>query len=153
MIRLRFVTHPGIFSTLVQYAQGGFKFSHCEAILPDGGDVISAWYDGGTRIRPIGYDAGNFVEERFQTVPCTPEQETAFFSFLKANLGRPYDVLGIAAFALGRDWQCPDKWWCSEYIMAAHVPANMLTPEDAALASKVTVKDLYYYNAALAKAG
>src|SRR6185369_408892 len=149
MIRLRFVNHPGIFTVLVKYAQGGFPLTHCEAMLPEGG-VIAAWYKGGVQIKPVGYDAGAFERELFMSLDATPEQETAFFGFLKDQLGKPYDAMAIASFALGRDWQCPDSWFCAQLIAAAQVEASMFPKMLAARSNKIMVKDVAFYNAAKA---
>ena len=37
----------------------------------------------------------------------------------ESQLGKPYDLKGAIAIGLpmiGRDWQCPDSWFCSEYL-------------------------------------
>ncbi len=141
LIRLRFVRHPGIFSTLVQYAQFGFRQTHAEAFLPEGG-VIGAWFEGGTRVRPVGYDGNKFTDELLINIKATPEQEDAFYTFLRENLLRKYDALAIVAFAAGRDWQEPDSWFCSEYIAAGLVAAGLFPSIMAARLNKVTVKDL-----------
>lgn len=162
MIRLRFVRHPGIFSTLVEYAQFGFPQTHCEAILPEAlapkflsapGAVISSWYKGGTQIKPIGYDAGEVSHELFFDIKATKEQADAFYGFLIDNLGKPYDALAIVAFAAGRDWQCPDSWFCGEYEAAGLVAAGLFPQIMAARLNKVTVKDLALICAGLPHAG
>jgi len=42
--------------------------------------------------------------------------KVAAFRFLQAQLGKPYDRLAILAMPFWRDWQDPDKWFCSEFI-------------------------------------
>lgn len=142
----RFVRHPGIFSGLVQYMQGGFPLTHWEVLLPEGG-VISAWYDGGVRIRPRDYDAGQFTLQEFVIIEATPQQAEAFYGFLRSQIGKPYDVLAIAAFVVGRDWQCPDRWYCSELGAAAEVAAGILPAQKLAQAAKITVKDQWMLHA------
>jgi uncharacterized protein YycO len=150
MIRLRFVSHPGIFSSLVRYAQFGFPQTHCEALGSEGG-VIGSWYSGGVQIKPVGYDAGAFSHEMLINLEATAAQQAAFYGFLTSQLGKPYDALAIVAFAAGRDWQEPDSWFCSELIAAAMVEAGLFPPLLAATANKVTVKDAAFI--AAAKAG
>lgn len=45
--------------------------------------------------------------------------------FAESQVGKPYDWTGITGFVFGRDWQKPDKWFCSE-LAAATVLAGML---------------------------
>jgi hypothetical protein len=147
MIRLRFVRHPGIFSTVVQYAQFGFQQTHCEALLPEGG-VIGSWFRGGVQIKPVGYDVGAFSHEMFLDLDMTADETGDFISFLKSQLGKPYDALAIVAFAAGRDWQCPDSWFCSEFVAAGMVAAGIFPGILAARANKITVKDVAFLSAA-----
>jgi hypothetical protein len=54
-------------------------------------------------------------------IPAAPEMSDAFHSFLRAQLGKPYDIEAIIAFIARRDWQQTDSWFCSELQAAALV--------------------------------
>lgn len=51
-------------------------------------------------------------------VPLPPETEARMRTWAQAQLGKPYDYLGVARFITrkGYDTQPDDKWWCSEYV-------------------------------------
>lgn len=152
LIRLRFVRHPGIFSSLVQYAQFGFPQTHCEAILPQSG-AIGSWFKGGTQVKNERYDEGEFSHELRFEIKATKAQQDEFYGFLVDNMYAPYDALAIVAFAAGRDWQEPDSWFCAEYLAAGFVAAGMFPPLLAARLNKVTVKDLALICAGFPNAG
>ena len=148
-IDLRFVSHPGLFSALVKYAQFGFRQTHVEAILPDGRSIAS-WFYGGVQVKPAGYDVGAYSHELRVSITCTEAQQAAFYAFMRSQIGKPYDALAIVAFAAGRDWQEPDSWFCSELIAAALVEAGIFPAILAAAANKITVKDAAFISAAKA---
>jgi hypothetical protein len=37
-------------------------------------------------------------------------------SFAKSQLGKPYDWAGAIGVGLHRDWQDPERWFCSEFV-------------------------------------
>jgi len=108
MIRIRFVTGNDFASKLIRMQAGvsmPFTPSHAEALTPDGKFYIGAHFDGGVLARPVGYDAGELLtlpdgslSERIVPLPCTPEQEAAFYAFLQAKIGEPYDWQSIFGF-------------------------------------------------------
>lgn len=142
MIRLRWVTCDDVISAGIRAAEYGFWASHVEAVMPDG-TYLGAHADGGVQARPSHYDAGKFTKEQFVDIPVSQEQESAFNSFLRAQVGKPYDLTAIAAFVAGRDWREPDSWFCSELQAAAleacgffttlATEVNHITPRDLLL--------------------
>lgn len=47
--------------------------------------------------------------------------------FALSQLGKPYDWAAALAIPLGRDWQNPDAWFCSELVAASLVHAGLLS--------------------------
>jgi hypothetical protein len=140
MIPIRFVTSSDPVSAGIRAMEYGFWASHVEAIMPDG-RLLGAHFQGGVMARPKGYDGTTRVREVIVPVPATPEQEEAFWAFLNAQLGKPYDDTAILAFLVNRDWQEPDSWFCSELIAAALMTAGILLPL-ATQANKITPRDV-----------
>ncbi len=136
MVNLRFVTDPSndLVSKGIRCAQLGRWPSHVEAEMPDGSGYLGAHADGGVQIRPKGYDAAFKPAEFIVTLSTTDAQETAFWAFLNAQLGKGYDMLLIGSFVDGllsgaaRDWRQPDKWICSELIAAGLEAAGIVKP-------------------------
>lgn len=118
MIILRFVTSDDTaISRGIQFAQGGFWCSHVEAVMPEG-TLLGAHLQGGVQNRPADYDATEWTREEVVAVPATEAQTAAFHEFMRAEIGKPYDLTAIAAFVARRNWQEPDSWFCSELVMA-----------------------------------
>lgn len=141
MIRLRFVTDASLVSTAIRTAQFGFWATHVEAVMPDG-TLLGAHYDGGVQARAADYDRGTFTREQFVDLPATVEQTDGFHAFLRAQVGKPYDVEAIAAFVARRDWQEPDAWFCSELQAAALVDCGWFASPLATEFSHITPRDL-----------
>lgn len=129
MIRLRFVTGSDLISRFIR-TQGGiampFTPSHVEALSQDGLSYIGAHIDGGILARPVGYDAAKLLtipdgtkSERIVSLPCTPEQEAAFYAFVQSKIGSPYDWKSIVGFVMP-DINIHDfaHAICSAFIMA-----------------------------------
>lgn len=102
MIRLRFVQGNGIQSDLIELRESvcmPIVPSHVECVDPLTGKYIGQHIDGGMQARDPGYDAP-FAGECFIDLPCTPEQEAAFYAAARASVGEPYDWKAILGFAL-----------------------------------------------------
>lgn len=143
MIDIRFVTCRDPVSAGIRAFEYGFWASHVEALMPDG-TLLGAHYDGGVQARERGYDKGKFSQELYVQIPAPPVMTDAFHSFLREQIGKPYDVDAIAGIVAQRDWQEPDSWICSELIAAAlsasgyfpqhlAVEFNHITPRDVLL--------------------
>jgi hypothetical protein len=141
MIRLRFVTANDPVSAGIRAAEYGFWASHTEAVMPDG-TLLGAHYDGGVQARPADYDKDQFSREMIVSIPAAPAMTDAFHSFLRAQLGKPYDVQAIIAFITERDWQQPDSWFCSELQAAALVHCGWFAAPLATEFNHITPRDL-----------
>jgi hypothetical protein len=101
--------------------------SHVDIVDPQGNligarsEVING-IPAGVQLRPPNYTAFSRVER--VRLPSTPNQETAFWNFLEAQLGKPYDMAAITAFPLHAGWHTPGHWICSGLFIACLVAAN-----------------------------
>jgi hypothetical protein len=143
MITLRFVTGDDAISVGIRAAEYGFWASHTEALMPDG-TLLGAHVDGGVQARAHDYDKGRFTREAYVSIPADAAMTDAFHAFLRAQLGRPYDVDAILAFVLQpkRDWQTPDAWFCSELQAAALAHCGWFENELATEFNHITPRDL-----------
>lgn len=154
-IRIRFVTAGDPLSRLIRFQAGvsmPFTPSHTEALSQDGKSYIGAHYDGGVMARPVGYDAAGLMtlpdgtkSERIVDLPCTPEQEAAFYAFVQSKVGEPYDWKSIFGFvAPDLHTHLLDHIICSAFMAAAlrsakifpwpmTVPFHHITPRDLLL--------------------
>jgi len=104
-------------------------------VLPDG-SLLGAQHGAGLGgqpsgvwIRPASYIAENGGKNVIRvTVDTTADQQAAFYQFLEAQIGKPYDVTAIEAFVAGRNWHDPGSWFCSEIQAAATEAAGLVKP-------------------------
>lgn len=141
MITLRWVTSHSAVSDGIRLFEYGFWATHVEAVMPDG-KLLGAHIDGGVQERPSGYDAAQMTRQQFVSFDVALDMEKKFLDFLRAQVGKPYDVTAIAAFVAGRDWQEPDSWFCSELQAAALVNAGWFVYPLATGISQITPRDL-----------
>lgn len=147
MIRLQFVGATDPASECIRIFERGWC-SHVDAVLPDG-TLLGARSDAvggkppGVQIRPPGYAI--WPQRVVVSLAAPADVESRWQTFLLAQIGKPYDMLAIAAFAAERDWRERDSWFCSELQAAAlewckwfpaPLPqsANEITPRDLLLA-------------------
>lgn len=133
IIQLQFVCEAKITSRAIAWFSQG-HFSHVDAVTPSG-NLLGARHSGGVQVRSPGYL--NFTNRVLMTVPCTDAQNLAFYSFLAAQVGKPYDAEAIWAFAFNRNWRETDSWICSELLAAAGESAGIL-PTLYLAANKIT---------------
>jgi hypothetical protein len=76
-------------------------------------------------------------------------KERAYWDFLKAQPGKPYDKRAIVAFAVNRDWRAPDAWFCDELVAAGLEHAEVVR-KLAPYVNRLDVRDLYLLVSAIA---
>ena len=76
----------------------------------------------------------------YKYVTLSHEQSLRFWTFLGQQVGKPYDWSGLFGFVSNRDWEDPDKWFCSELVAAGlvQVGVSLLSEKPA----RVTPRDL-----------
>jgi hypothetical protein len=115
-VRLQFVLGAGLASQAIAWFGAG-HFSHVDYVLPDGrllGARTDHPVDGktGVQIRPANYEV--WKERQVISIPCSQRSLNRYETFLRAQVGKPYDKTAIFGFVAGRDWRAPDSWFCSE---------------------------------------
>lgn len=119
--------------------------SHVDIVLGDGtllgarSDVVGG-KPAGVQARPADYEVFSRVER--YAIACEETVETRFLNFLEAQIGKSYDKLAIAAFAVERDWREPDEWFCSELAAAALEASGYWCYPLANAANEITPRDL-----------
>ena len=143
-IQLQFVATRGIEAGLIQAFSRGWP-SHVDAVLPDG-QLLGARSETlcgvppGVQVRPNDYEV--WPRRQRVTLDTTSEIAETFYQWLHDQVGKPYDLLAIAAFPVERNWRTPGSWFCSELIVAGlemarwfpgqvDTPSNEVTPRDA----------------------
>ncbi len=140
MITIRFVTCRDVVSAGIRAFEYGFWASHVEALMPDG-TLLGAHYEGGVLARPHDYDKGQFTRELYVSLPATAEMTDKFHAFLRAQIGKPYDIEAIIGLVAQRDWAADDSWFCSELIAAALADCGYFPPHLATEFNHVTPRD------------
>jgi hypothetical protein len=141
VITLQFVSDKSLADALINWYGHG-AVSHVDVVLPDG-RLLGSRLSGGVQIRPPNYETFTLVKR--VNLPAIDDVRDNFLSFLRAQIGKPYDMLAIAAFAADRNWRDPRHWYCSELVAAGlerakwfpyplSAPANKVTPQDLLLA-------------------
>jgi hypothetical protein len=138
MITLQFIDDPNPASLAIKLFERGWA-AHVDAVLPDG-TLLGARLDGGVAIRPPNYIA--MTRRRVVALNTTQAQDDGFYAFLRAQLGKPYDIEAIAAFAVERDWRQPDSWFCSELQARALELCGFFRRALANSANEITPRDL-----------
>lgn len=119
-------------------------FSHVGMIMPDG-MVIEARYPEGVVMRPMSEALKHASEHEIISIPVKNVRAT--LDFMRCQLGKKYDTSGLFSFVTKRDWQSPDKWFCSELVASALAAGG--TQVGRVEASRVTPQDIYNYPEAL----
>lgn len=139
MIQLQFVCERALTSNAIAWFSSG-HFSHVDAITM-GGQLLGARSDfasggpAGVQVRPPNYAA--FNTRVVFDIPAMPLQKRRFDTYLKYQIGKPYDREAIWAFMFNRNWREQDSWICSELQAAALEHAGVLPPLYLA-ANKIT---------------
>lgn len=144
MITLQFSREARLSSDIIAWFSAG-NLSHVDAVVPGG--LLGAFereaggYPGGVFLRAPGYI--QLAAQVQMDIPSSDAQREAWFTFLKAQLGKPYDWRVIAGFAAGENWADPGQWICSQLQASAlqvcgilpklYLASNKITPNALAL--------------------
>lgn len=156
-IALEFCAFKSFFGRLIDFGTQG-EVGHVDAVLPNG-DLLGAQHEAGlsgtpsgVQIRPARYqmacDGYNVLRV---TINVTAKQKDDFYSFLRDQLGKPYDIKMILGFAAGRDWRNPGAWICSELQAAACEAAKIFPHPLRVWKDRVTPQELLLLTSALGR--
>lgn len=129
-IRVRFTADEDIVSTVIRFGTWS-EYSHVDFITSSG-KAIGCWPDDGVQYHDRTADRVQFAEIEVNSAARVEE-------FILAQLGKEYDWSAIFGMFVRRDWNNPDKWFCSELIAAALLydniviakkESNRITPQD-----------------------
>lgn len=155
-ITLRFVTANDLISRAIRGGEMGFPFSHVECKMPDG-TLLGAHAQGGVQARAADYDKA-WTKQLFVDVPCDDGEAAAFYTFLREQLGKDYDMEAICEMAEGAvtgeapDWQNSPSWICSALQTAALLTAGIIKGAPATV-RLATPRDVLVACAALTAIG
>lgn len=99
--------HPG--SHLIRIATWS-GWSHVDLI--DGDQLIGAVAPAGVVVTPLADRLALASTAAVMDIPC-PDPRTVLEA-ARTQIGKPYDWIGVLGIAAHRDWQEPDRWFCSE---------------------------------------
>lgn len=142
-ITTQFVTEATLGSWAIRFGTHS-DFSHVDVVLPSG-DLLGARSAGGVQIRKPDYTQFSLI--RRVVIPCSDDEGQAYYEFLRAQVGKPYDWKGVVGFAVNRDWRATDCWFCSELDIAAKEVAKII--KVATPASRITPNDDYLLSASI----
>ena len=119
------------------------------------GGYLGAHLRGGVAVRPVGYEADPTIGERFIQLEVDAAAAATFHAYLRAQVGKPYDVDAILDFAKAclvhpaqlrpeGAWADPERWFCSELVAAALIHAGVFPAGLAAGARHVTPQNLAF---------
>lgn len=104
-------------SAIIRLGDTWAEDSHVDDIQPNG-KWLGARLSGGVQARdpyPVSYAV---------RIDVWVPDEQAYYDYLLAQVGKPYDILGVVGFIPREDWRQDNKWFCSELIAAALMHAN-----------------------------
>lgn len=61
--------------------------------------------------------------------------------WLDKQVGAPYDFGGLVTFHVNRNWEKPDKWFCSELVAEALIKAGII--HQKVRSHRITPRDLW----------
>lgn len=118
--------------------------SHVEVLSSDGKQYLGSHLEGGVQPREVGYDLGQFSDERLIPLTTSDEQSAAVQAFMLAHIGEAYDWEAIFGFLLPEHFHLPNHVICSALVTLAlrncgwfqwpvAAPAHLVSPRDLLL--------------------
>lgn len=116
IVTIRFTSKGHLGSEIAALLAQSKLFNHC--MLIDQKMVYEA-VTSGVRYVPLQISMKGIV--RYQDMDVLVPNIEGMHAFLLNQLGAGYDWFGAIGLPLLRsgDWQDPNRWWCSELILAA----------------------------------
>lgn len=100
----------------------------------------------GVAVRPVDYQ--RFAIRHDAVITTTPAIKAAFEGFCLAQIGKPFDQLGLISFLSSnfeRDWRSSNRWYCAEMLGRATEESNLMGYRYPANKYWLTSADLLLY--------
>jgi len=123
-IRFKKSKGAGALSGLIDLFSGARGYCHVELEFDNQISYSSDSADGGTRYKRIIYNPQEWDTYEFYS---TSDQEAIVDAFCESELGSGYDWRGVLNFRFPWEREHPDKWFCSEVVVAALHRVGLLT--------------------------
>lgn len=91
------------------------KFSHCAIYISDK-FIVDSTFTTGVRINSVEDYLREFPYQEIVEIEVPDDKAAAQFAL--AQVGKPYDWTALVSIVLQRNWQEPDRWFCSELVEA-----------------------------------
>jgi len=116
-------------SRAIRFRQWGFSFTHIaycfDLTTPHDPAVVEAWWHG-VRLGRFSKTHTPGTEFSIFSVTVSKEQKEAIELFLKRQIGKPYDWLGILGFVFfNPNLESKNRWFCSELVFTAFQMAGV----------------------------
>ena len=92
-------------------------------------------------VQELNYDSLPTARSEWRYLKCTPNQRLKAEAFAKAQVGKLYNLPGLALFPLQLGIEWPGGWFCSELVAAALVHAGIVRLDKRS--ANVSPHDLY----------
>ena len=109
-VKLLFCTSQKIGAVAIR-AVTWSKYSH--VALLDGDEVIEATWPA-VRVAPLAEVIAKHSRHILVDMPC--QDAVAVLAAARSQVGKPYDLTALFGLLVRRDWQEPDRWFCSELV-------------------------------------
>ena len=103
-------------------------WSHCAVLTPDDTVIESVWPSG---VREIPFDEWKQHKIAWAFKKRNVPNPDKSLEFLRSQVGKKYDTLGVIGISLSRDWRAPDEWYCSELNETAFALGGLATFDPA----------------------
>lgn len=114
MAQILFTRRNSFGSSLIR-AVSWSEWSHVQVL--DGRQLIGASFPKGVVEESLSYRLE--ISSRALLVTIPTQDDAKVISYVKSQIGKPYDTFGAIGLGLHRDWQDPSSWWCSELVTAS----------------------------------
>ena len=143
ILKWRGVAEADPISGIIKCIERGGVISHIEFLTDDEQYAIGARALGGVARRPCNYE--KFILDIRFRVTVTDVQYDAAWTFLNAQIGKPYDFGDCMGILFNHDWASQKKWMCSRLWVATLETAKIIgqidenvsffTPQDGLVVS------------------
>lgn len=117
-----FTIRQDMLGRVISWADGG-PYNHCgiydEAVDNRGGFIIEANPFEGVRKRLLGPVLSEV--EGFAILDLTLPEEGLAMAWLRAQIGKRYDWLGLTGIMFGTDWTRDNRWVCAPLTMTSFI--------------------------------